>query len=211
VAARYSTSRSYGGVSAEARTEGRRRRLVDAAIRLYGTHGYTATGVKQLCREAGVTDRYFYESFHDRAELFAAAYEAIVGDLLRVVGVAVLAEAGEPGRQARAAVDAFLRTLTADPARARVLFVEVGAVGGDVAREIRASTRHFADLLAATARPHLPPGTPEHRLTMAALSLVGAMGIVTLEWLDGRLEATLEEVSDYFVDMLLTAGGAASG
>jgi AcrR family transcriptional regulator len=210
MAARYSATRSYAGVSAEARAEARRRQLVDAAIHLYGTQGYAATGVKQLCREAGVTDRYFYESFGGQAELFAAAYDSIVAELLQAIGAAVLAEAGQPDRQARAAVDAFLRTIAADPARAKVLFVEVGAVGGDVARDIRASTRRFAELLAATARPHLPADTPEVRLTMAALSLVGAMGIVVMELLDGDLHATLDDVGDYFVDMLLAASRAST-
>jgi AcrR family transcriptional regulator len=210
MAARYTATRPYAGVAAKARTEDRRRRLVDAAIHLYGTQGYAATGVKQLCREAGVTDRYFYESFRNQAELFAAAYDAVVADLLQAIGSAVLAEAGEPERQARAAVDAFLRTVVADPARVRVLFLEVGAVGGEVARDIRASTRRFADLLAATARPHLPADTPDHRVAMAALSLVGGMGIVVTELVDGNLDATLDDVGDYFVDMLLAASRAST-
>ena len=208
MADRYSPTRSYGGVSAADRAAARRAALVDAAIRLFGTQGYVATGVKQLCREAGLTDRYFYESFRDRGELYAAAFEHVVTELLAVVGSAALAEVGAPDRQARAAVEGFIGHLTADPAKAKLLFLEVGAVGGEVAREVRASTRRFAELLAGAARPHLAPGTSDLRLTMAALSLIGAMGVVILEWLDGALDATVEEITDYFVDMLLTAGRA---
>ncbi len=211
MADRYSATRSYGGVSAAARTAARRAALVDAAIRLFGTQGYVATGVKQLCREAGVTDRYFYESFRDRGELYAAAFEQVVTELLTVVAGAALAESGAPERQARAAVGSFVGHLTEEPAKAKVLFVEVGAVGGEVAREVRASTRRFAELLAGAARPHLAPGTSDLRLTMAALSLVGAMGVVLLEWLDGALDATVDDITDYFVDMLLTAGQAGGG
>jgi AcrR family transcriptional regulator len=195
-------------VSAADRAAARRTALVDAAIRRFGTEGYAATGVKDLCRAAGVTDRYFYESFGDRAELFAAAFEHVVAELLTVVGAAALAEADDPDRQARAAVGSLVGHLAAEPAKARLLFVEAGAVGGEVTREVRASIRRFADLLAGAARRHLPPGTSDLRLTMAALSLVGAMGLVVLEWLDGTLDATQDEITDYFVDMLLTAGGA---
>lgn len=208
MADRYTTTRPYGGVSAEARAAARRQRLVDAAIELFGTQGYAATGVKQLCRAAGVTDRYFYESFDDRAELFQAAFEQVVGELLVAVGGAALAEAGSPERQARAAVEAFIGVLTGDPARARLLFLEVGSVGGDIAREVRASTRRFAELVAGAARPHLPQQTPDLRVTMAALSLIGAIGVVVLEWLDGDLEATVEDITDHFVELLLTAGAA---
>lgn len=208
MAERYTATRSYAGVSAADRTAARRAALVDAAVRLFGTRGFVATGVKDLCREAGLTDRYFYESFRDRGELYAAAFEQVVTELLGVVGSAALAEAGAPERQARAAVGSFVGHLTAEPAKAKLLFLEVGAVGGEVAREVRASTRRFAELLAGAARPHLAPGTDDLRLTMAALSLVGAMGVVILEWLDGALEATAEDIADHFVDMLLTAGRA---
>lgn len=208
MADRYAVTRTYGGVSAEARTAARRDALVDAAIGLFGTQGYAATGVKQLCREAGLTDRYFYESFDDRAQLFVAAFDRIVGELLTAVAAAAVAEADAPERQARAAVEAFIRTLTDDPARARVLFLEVGAVGGEIAREVRASTRRFAGLITAAARPHLAPDIPETRLAMAGLSLIGAMGIVLLEWIDGDLDVTVEELTDYFVDVLLVAGDA---
>ena len=208
MADRYAATRPYRGISAEARAAERRQRLVDAAIELFGTQGFAATGVKQLCRQAGVTDRYFYESFDDRTELFRAAFEQVVGELLAAVGGAALAEVGSPERQARAAVEAFIETLTADPARARLLFLEAGSIGGDVAREVRASTRRFAELVAGAARPHLPSETPDLRLTMAALSLIGAIGVVVLEWLDGDLDATVDDITDYFVDMLLTAGAA---
>lgn len=208
MADRYTTTRSYRGVSAEARAALRRQKLVDAAIRLFGTRGYTATGVKQLCAEAGITDRYFYESFPDRGALFAAAFDQVVGELLLAVGNAAVAEAGAPERQARSAVGAFVETLVADPARARLLFLEVGAVGGDVGRQVRASTRRFAELIVGAAGPHLPPGLSEQRVRMAALSLIGAMGLVVLEWLDGQLDTTVDDLVDYFVDLLLTAGAA---
>jgi AcrR family transcriptional regulator len=208
MADRYTATRAYGGVSAEERAAARRAALLDAAITLFGTQGLRATGVKAVCREAGVTDRYFYESFRDLGDLFAAAFEHVVDGLLADVGAAALGAAGSPEEQARAAVTTFVSTLADDPAKARLLFLEVGAAGGDVARQVRATTRRFADLLVGAARPHLAAGIPDVRVRMAALSLVGAMGIVVLEWLDGSLDATVDDITSYFVDMLLTAGAA---
>ena len=102
----------------------------------------------------------------------------------------------------------LIETLAADPGRARLLFLEVGAVGGEIGRQVRASTRRFAELLAGAARPHLAPGVPDARLSMAALSLVGAIGIVMLEWVDGGLAASVDDLTDHFVEMLLTASTA---
>src|SRR3546814_5159889 len=128
MAERYSATRTYGGVSAAARTAERRERRVAAAVDLFGRQGYLETGVKDICHAAGVTDRYFYESFHNRAELFAAAFDLAVGELFAAVAGAVTEVSNDPEAQARAAVEAFVRTLADDPGRARLLFVEAVSV-----------------------------------------------------------------------------------
>src|SRR3546814_15236511 len=87
MAERYSATRTYGGVSAAARTAERRERLVAAAVALFGRQGYLETGVKAICHAAGVHDRYFYESFHNPQELFPAAFGLATGELFaRVAG-----------------------------------------------------------------------------------------------------------------------------
>ena len=49
--------RAYGGVSADDRIAARRTSLLDAGLELFGTDGFAATGVKDVCRQAGLTDR----------------------------------------------------------------------------------------------------------------------------------------------------------
>lgn len=200
--------RHYAGVSAADRIAGRRTRLVDAAVELYGTNGYAATGVKDICRVAGVTDRYFYESFRNQPALFRAAFQQCVSQLLEAVAVAVAASPHDPASQGRAAIDTFVRTLAADRRVARLLFVEPASVGGETERDVRASIRRFADLIAATARGYLPD-VSDQLLMMGALSLVGAIQHVLIEWLDGNLEASVEEMIDYFTTVLATAAEAA--
>jgi AcrR family transcriptional regulator len=201
--------RLYAGVSATDRVAERRTRLVDAAIELYGTDGYAATGVKDICRVAGVTDRYFYESFRNQPELFRAAFQHCVSQLLAAVAAAVAAAPVDAAAQGQAAIGTFVRALAADRRVARILFVESASVGGDTERDVRASIRQFADLIAATARRHVP-NVPDQLLTMGALSLVGAIQHVLIEWLDGNLDATVEEMIDYFTEVLSTAATAAT-
>jgi AcrR family transcriptional regulator len=204
----YAATRAYAGVSASERAASRRGLFVDAAVELFGTRGYASTGVKDLCRAAGVTDRYFYESFRSRAELFTAAFDRAVGELFAAVATAVAEVPPNPAAQASAAVDTFVRAVVDDPRRARLLFVEATVVGGEVERHVRASIRRFAELIAATARSHVDGDLPDQLVTMGALSLVGAIQLVLIEWLDGTLDATIDEVIDYFVEMLLVAGAA---
>jgi AcrR family transcriptional regulator len=198
--------RSYGGVSAGDRVAARREKLLDAALELYGTRGFNATGVKDICRQAGLTDRYFYESFRDAAELFIATYERATSELLTSVGEGVAAVAPQPDRQVRAALETFVRALAEDPRKARVLFAETASAGPEAERHVRASLRRFADLVAATARPHLSPTMPDRLLRMGALSLVGAIERVIIEWQDDQLETTIDEIIEYLVQLFLATG-----
>jgi AcrR family transcriptional regulator len=201
--------RRYGGLSATERVASRRNRLLDAALELYGTAGFAATGVKDICREAGLTDRYFYESFRDASELFIAAFDRETSDLLQLVAQGVSEVPANPEDQARAAIEAFVCALAEDPRKARLIFTEAASAGPDIERHMRATLRRFAQLVQATARPHLPPTIPERVLRMGALSLVGAIERVIIEWQDGELDASAQQIIDYLVHFFLAAGGPA--
>jgi AcrR family transcriptional regulator len=203
---RASPARAYGGISAADRVAQRRERLVAAAVELYGTHGFLATGVKDICREAGVTDRYFYESFADGAELFTAAFDRVTGELLELVAGQVAAAAPEPEAQARVAIDAFVRALADDPRKSRLIFAEAATAGPAAEAHVRATLRQFAALVAATARPHLPRRIPDRLVQMGALSLVGAIERVMIDWQDGELEASIEEIVGFLVELFLATG-----
>lgn len=203
---RSTTSRAYGGVSAEERVNGRRERLLDAGLQRYGTDGWAATGVKDICREAGLTDRYFYESFDDGVALFTAVFDRATDRLLERVAHAVAAVDPEPQAQISAAIRSFVEALAADPRVARIVFSEAGAVGAGAEAHMRATLRRFAALIVATARPHVPADTPERVLQMGALALVGAMERVIVDWQDGQLDASIDELVDYLVELFLAAG-----
>jgi AcrR family transcriptional regulator len=204
------SARTYGGVSALERVAARRERLLDAALELYGTHGYAATGVKDICQEAALTDRYFYESFASASELFTATFDRTTSELLLLVAHGVGQVAPDPDAQARAAIEVFVRALAEDPRKARLLFVEPASAGPEVERHVRATVRQFAALVAETARPHLPAGVSDMQLKMGALSLVGAIALVVVEWQAGEITASVDELIDHFVDLFLAAGAYAS-
>src|SRR2546421_10541252 len=70
-------ARNYAGLSAEERRLARRERLIEGAIRAYGELGYRNTTVKAVCEAAGLTERYFYESFANSEALLVAAFDTV--------------------------------------------------------------------------------------------------------------------------------------
>ena len=195
--------RPYGGVSAQERMAERRERLLDAGLTEFGTRGFGQTGVKDICRAAGLTDRYFYESFSDGTELFTAVFDRATQRLFELVAHALAESPPNPAEQSRAVIEAYVRALADDPRLARVVFIEAPSAGPDVERHMRATLRRFARLAEAGARPYLPAGVSDAALRFGATSLVGAIERLMIEWQDGELGLSVEEIIDHLVAMLL--------
>jgi AcrR family transcriptional regulator len=181
----------------------RRERLLDAGLAEFGTRGFGQTGVKGICRAAGLTDRYFYESFSDSTELFTAVFDRATQHLFELVAQALAESPRNPAEQSRAVIEAYVRALADDPRLARVVFIEAPSAGPDVERHMRATLRRFARLAEAGARPYLPAGVSDAALRFGATSLVGAIERLMIEWQDGELGLSVEEIIDHLVAMLL--------
>ncbi|WP_446224752.1 TetR/AcrR family transcriptional regulator [Nocardia sp. IBHARD005] len=182
--------RRYNGLAPVERTRQRRIALLDAALELYGTDGYQGTSVKRLCQQAGLTERYFYESFGDREECLAALYDGIVSDM-RAATLAAIAETTEAGSTdiaaiARSGLSGFIGYLTADPRRARVVLVEVVGVSPAMEQRRHGVLREFADIVMSVWSALDTELTPQrHHLT--AVALVGGVNHLLVYWLmEGR-------------------------
>jgi AcrR family transcriptional regulator len=135
--------RAYAGLSHEERVAQRRARFVQAGIACFGRLGYHASTVRAICAEAGLTDRYFYESFRGTEDLLAAAFTELAQALLQTL-LAAIAEAGEAPQ---AGIDACLQRYFAfmrDPLAARVLLMEVLGVSPTVDALYQRTNGEFA-------------------------------------------------------------------
>src|SRR4029453_15403828 len=65
--------RTYRGAGPRQRQDEPRARLVDAAVEVFGTTGSRSATVDRVCAVAGLTKRYFYESFDDSEALLLGA------------------------------------------------------------------------------------------------------------------------------------------
>lgn len=192
--------RRYGGVGAADRVAIRREKLLVAGLELFGTRGYSATGVKDLCRGAGLTDRYFYESFAGTRELFAAVFDGVIDELFAAVAKAVDVTPAHGTDKLRAGIGTYLTALAEDPRKLRIVFVEPTGAGAE--HRLREALWRFAQLVAATAteaRPEARP--PAHIVDIFALSVVGMLERVIVERQGGRLAVPMDDLIDYCTEL----------
>jgi AcrR family transcriptional regulator len=197
-------SRRYRGLDAGQRQSARRERLLAAGLELFGTAGQSAVSVKQVCREAGLTERYFYESFKDREDLLRAVFEEQIRLVREATFGAVAGAANDIEAQARAGMDAFIRAVANDPRIARVIFLEVVGVSPALEDRRRRAIHEFARFNADLAAGHLGIEATR-RLRMGALALSGGIIEVMVDWTLGYREATLDEIVDLLTTLFMAA------
>lgn len=115
--------RPYRGVSAEERRRQRREQLLDAALDVVGELGPSAATVEAVCKRAGLSKRYFYESFDDREAVLIALVERVMASVRDALEAVVRDAAASPDEQMLRLVHATVDTLSAD-ARVSRLWVE---------------------------------------------------------------------------------------
>jgi len=200
----------YGGQSAEERRAERRAQLLAAGLDLLGTEGWNATTVRGVCERARLTSRFFYESFEDLEGLAVAVFDEVAEDVTERVIAAVEAAQADPPRQARAAIETFVRTLTDDPRRARVAFVEGLASEALLERRL-ATMRAFAELIAAQARESYgSPAGEDPLVDLTARLLAGGLAELMITWLEGEIEMGREQLIDDCVALFVATAESAA-
>ncbi|MCM6778564.1 TetR/AcrR family transcriptional regulator [Nocardia sp. CDC159] len=180
--------RTYQGRSHDQRTAERRRRMLDAAVELFGTRGFNAVSITDLCAAARVSRRSFYEEFGALDRLLIAAVDEFDARAAEQVG-AVLIESAEDDLATRAqrAFRAFLSATCPDRRTARVCFIEVVQATDQVEIWRRERRRRLAWLLVTQAESAAQrdeiPSRPFH---FTAITMIGAVTYAIQEWVDAE-------------------------
>lgn len=191
--------RPYRGIDAAERITQRRRRLLDAGLDLLGGADSDAElTVRAVCKEAGLTARYFYESFSDKDEFVAAVYDWVVADIAATMQAALAA--APPKEQGRAGMANLVRIIAEDRRIGRLVF---GSTLSNpvVARKRVESTAFFISLLGEHVNTTLR-AQDDHRIKAATNFVVGGVAQTISAWLEGAIVLHTDELVDQLGAML---------
>lgn len=196
----------YGGRSAAERQAERRRRFLDAALRLFGdAPGYRSTTVAALSRAAGLSTRQFYEEFRTLEDVLAALHLQVNGWAEQAVLDALADAEGLPlPERATVLFRAYARAVTADPRRVRIAFMEIIGVSARLEEQRLARRARWVALIRAEADAAVARGEAAPRdYRLAATAFIGSVNGLLHDWTAGWVDATLDEVVDELVRLLL--------
>ncbi len=189
--------RRYAGMPPDARRQRRRERLLEATLDLVGNGGVANLSVGAICSSAGLSKRYFYESFTTTDELVAAALERTLECVFDAVDPVNVTADTSVEDLVRAAMSGVLRAM--DDPRAARLYLESSAVPAAAAARdatVEATVDRLLHHIVGASRAT----EPRARLT-AHLLISGSTHVIAL-WLRGDLHMDREE----FIDTLVRVG-----
>jgi AcrR family transcriptional regulator len=198
----------WSGLDPDERRARRRALLIEAGFDLLGTEGASATTVRAVCQRAALNARYFYESFDDIDALLVAVYDHVLAGLHEATAAVAASPDMAPIVVARIGIDAIVRFIDEDRRRARILYVE--AISNATLNRHRRETDLVAintlERAAVEAAGSWPEG--ERVSQVGAAMLIGGMSEVLLDWLDGRIHVTKEQLVDDLAVLALALGEA---
>jgi AcrR family transcriptional regulator len=191
------SARPYRGVSQDDRRAQRRSQLIAAAIAVYGERGYRQATVKAVCEAAGLTERYFYESFANSDELLIASFNAVTFRVFDASMQAAAAAGRGRTQRARALLSAYFTALRRDPRSARVFLVEIRGVSREVDKAFDAALRQIGGEVSKIVAP--PASRPDDLLEAGVM---GGVIHIALRWIEDGYQPSIEAVTDSALRLL---------
>ncbi|TQM32168.1 TetR/AcrR family transcriptional regulator [Nocardia bhagyanarayanae] len=199
----FARMRNWRGLAPAERIATRRTQLVEAATELMATAGASEISMRGVCRQAGLTERYFYESFPNLDTLLTTVLETVVVGARDHLLDALTEAPIEREAMFRHVVAAFTDYLTEDRRRGRIMFVEsqstpVLAQRGDELIEL------FTAPIAMTigAGDYREPGPDHLDSVLNANAIFGALAYLYRPWLDGTIDVPRERFDEHAARLL---------
>ena len=178
------TGRTYGGLSSEQRRAQRKQQFLEAGLELFGTIGYRTTTVRAICKQAKLTDRYFYEAFGSLEKLVMAVYEhCMTGISKRIIASITATYQGDNSAEALAAgLEVFFKELE-EPKIARICMTELEGISPEVNALYNAYIQSFSKIILQLAAKAYPDWQVSHaQREVMGISLIGALRQSATHW-----------------------------
>jgi AcrR family transcriptional regulator len=181
----------------------KRRRIMDAIAELTAEQGYDSTKIGDIVRRAGVARKTLYDNFEGKEEVFLAAFDAAVEEVIgRVEEDCAKVEGGWEER-VQAGLAAFLRFVAEQPALARMCMIEALSATPAATERYEDAVQRFVELTKRTVPDvdQLPETIDE--------TLVGGVAWIVYQQIRRheaeKAEDLLPELSEFMLAPFLSA------
>lgn len=208
----YTPTRPYGGIDATERRQTRRETFVEAGLESFGTIGYARSTIKGISESAGLTQRYFYESFKDKEDLLIAVYRKLISDIESEAKTLIAQPGLTPEDMALKGLTMFFRRFRDDPRRARVQLFEILGVSPQVDDVYRSAMITLADWIRLFMIMEFPAlGDTWKETGIIHTGAAGAIIQISSQWVLDGLKTPIGEMAEQAIEAFKILGRYYSG
>lgn len=128
----------------------KRRRIMDAIAELTAEQGYDATKIGDIVSRAGVARKTLYDNFEGKEEVFLAAFDTAVDEVLKRIEADCAEVEGDWEDRVQAGLASFLRYVAENPALARMCMIEALSATQAATERYEAAMQRFVELTKRT-------------------------------------------------------------
>jgi AcrR family transcriptional regulator len=184
------------GIPPELVSRNQRERLVAAMAEVCADGSYAAATVAEVARRAGVSTASFYRQFESRQECMLTSFEELSGRLLEEVERACDGDR-EPAAKTRTAIRTAATLLAGDLPTARLLTIEIVAVGPEGVQLQQEAIERLAALLRDVRKPGAASATLSPSREWAIVVAMAATVAKRVAKGEGPSAEELEAVCDW--------------
>ncbi|MCY1080863.1 TetR/AcrR family transcriptional regulator [Archangium lansingense] len=183
--------------------EGTRRRILETALRLFASHGFHGTSIRDVAKELGLQPSALYSHFPAKENILAELVQVGHETLHEVLRTALLNAGSEPAEQVRALVRAHTILHATHSQLAVVVNEELHALPPELAAPALALRHQASALLLEVVKRGVAMGrfSPPHlEATAAAIS---AMGVRIPYWYEPAGALTADSLAELHAELAL--------
>lgn len=128
----------------------KRRRIMDAIAELTAEQGYDATKIGDIVSRAGVARKTLYDNFEGKEEVFLAAFDAAVEEVIQRIETDCAEVEGDWEERIQVGLASFLRYIAENPALARMCMIEALSATATATERYEEAMQRFVELTKRT-------------------------------------------------------------
>ena len=194
--------------------EDKRRRIIEAAIRVFAEKGFFGARVSEIAEAAGVADGTIYLYFKSKDDILISLFEEKMQDLIDRLSACLAEHEGDPEAKVRRYIVEHLTLVAEQPTLMQVLTIELRQSARFIKEYHPKGFRSYLELLQSVVEEGQRTGVFRTDLDPLVFrrALFGAIDEISLEWIlmhmegargEGRQPRDHVQVAQQFGDFII--------
>lgn len=182
-----------------------RERIIDASLLLFERHGFHGVTVNQIVETAGISKGGFYHHFTSKDELLFVIHDIFISYVLERA-VQANQENLTPTSRLQKIIKEFVSVFDIYKAHLTVFYQESNYLQSQHEAIVKKKRNEFKEIIRGVIEEGVDRG--EFRSSLSVdITTMAILGMVnwTYKWYQKNGEKSIEEIADYYTDLILHA------